>query len=186
MGGNARSHRPLSGTVRRGLIPVALAFAAQAAHAETYRWRDEKGVVHYGDSMPAQYAGQAYEQLSSQGRVVKRVERAPTDAEERARREREAARREAEARAERERQLHDSALLATYASVRDVDVAENRALAQETAALDSLRILRAQPGGAAEGARLDAMIQARQDAIAGIRARFSADRARYQELNAGR
>ena len=43
------------------LVALCAAVAAAAANSpttpsQTYRWTDDKGVVHYGDSVPSEYA----------------------------------------------------------------------------------------------------------------------------------
>src|SRR6185369_52645 len=46
------------------------------AHADdkTYKWVDENGVTHYGDSVPAQYAKKETHTLNKQGMEVARTE----------------------------------------------------------------------------------------------------------------
>ena len=42
--------------------------------AETYRWKDKDGKVHYGASVPAEYADQPYDILNSAGIVIEHIE----------------------------------------------------------------------------------------------------------------
>ena len=63
------------------LAALALAFGAlRDAHAGngTYKWTDERGVVHYADKMPADAVNRATSEMNSQGMVYKRTEAAPT------------------------------------------------------------------------------------------------------------
>jgi len=107
-----------------GLIVVFTGLAAatgQAAPASsssgkasvTYRWVDEQGVVHYGDRIPPQYAQKEQTVLNSQGVEVRRLEAQKTPEqlaqEERARQE-----------VVRQKQ-HDSFLMTTYSSVKDIE-----------------------------------------------------------------
>ena len=46
-----------------------------------YKWVDEKGIVHYGDSIPPQYAKQERRLLNEQGVEVGRLEAQKTDAQ---------------------------------------------------------------------------------------------------------
>lgn len=112
------------------LLLVALS-SIPAAHAETYRWIDERGRVHYSDTKPPQVTEQAV--LDKQGRVLRKLSRQGT-VPETAADERVRARDLA-----RERQ--DRALLSTYVHEGEIDLARDRALAQEKAKQDSLRAM---------------------------------------------
>lgn len=79
----------------------------------TYRWVDEKGVVHYGDSVPPQYSQQERTLLNSQGVPVGRLA-APKTASELA----------AEQKEHQEtlrRKQRDAFLLTTYTSAKDIE-----------------------------------------------------------------
>jgi hypothetical protein len=106
---------------------VALLFTAcQLAHADnkgvTYKWVDENGVIHYGDRVPPQYAKQESSVLNKQGVEVARTE-AQKSPDQLA----------AEARAQeaiiRQKQ-HDSFLLTTYTSVKDIEGLRDERLEQ--------------------------------------------------------
>jgi hypothetical protein len=95
-----------------------------------YRWVDEQGVVHYGDSIPPQYAQKEHAVLNNQG-----VEVAHSEAEKTP----EQLAVEAQAReAARKLQQHDTFLLTTYTSVKDIeslrDVRLDQLQGQRTAA----------------------------------------------------
>ncbi len=104
---------------------IALACLQPAAAAQQdpklYRWVDEQGVVHYGDSVPAEYADADKQIVNEHGITVDVVRGKKSDeelAEER---------RRAEAEAERERQRRqDRALLATYLSVDEIIMHRDR------------------------------------------------------------
>ena len=56
------------------LVALCTADAAAAANnpsatapTQTYRWVDDKGVVHYGDSVPSEYSQQERSVLNGQG-----------------------------------------------------------------------------------------------------------------------
>jgi hypothetical protein len=88
----------------------------------SYRWVDEQGVVHYGDSIPAQYAEKAHQMLNKQGVEVGHSEAQKT-ADQLAADERE--------RVEAlKRQQHDSFLIATYTSVKDIETLRDQRLDQ--------------------------------------------------------
>src|SRR5262245_55885025 len=93
------------------LLLVAVAFAASAANNNSkqkalYKWTDEKGVVHYGDSVPAQYSKQERRVLNEHGVEVGRLEAEKSEAQ----RAEEEARRRAVASARQ----RDQILLTTY------------------------------------------------------------------------
>ncbi len=53
---------------------VVSAADSKSKGKELYKWVDEKGVVHYGDSVPAQYSKQERRVLNEQGVEVRRLE----------------------------------------------------------------------------------------------------------------
>lgn len=191
MGGYPFGHHPLPTAIRRRLIQVVTACLAVLAvagpgMAGTYRWVDEQGRVHYGDSIPPQYAGRGHTELNAQGRVIKRVDKAQSGEAARKEREAEARRKAEEARVERESQRRDNALLATYSRVEELDLARKRALDQEQSLLTTLESLRKSSASTAEIKYLDSLIKMRQASLASLKAKFDADRARYLELTAHR
>jgi hypothetical protein len=94
------------------------------AHAEerAYKWVDENGVTHYGDSVPAQYAKKETHTLNRQGMEVARTD-AQKSPEEQAQ---EARAKEAMIR----QKQHDSFLLTTYTSVKDIESLRDERLEQ--------------------------------------------------------
>jgi hypothetical protein len=115
----------MSGQAPRGsiaLLVVALSvFAPVAGNAATagsgagvtYRWVDEQGVVHYGDRIPPQYAQKERAVLNSRGVEVGRLDAQKTP-------EQIAADDRIQQEIARQKQ-HDSFLLATYTSVKDIE-----------------------------------------------------------------
>lgn len=105
---------------------VAFSLPAQAA---MYKWVDEKGKVHYGDTIPPEYAKQGNAQLDKSGVVVKKTNAALTPEQIKARDEAEA-KEKAEKATAAERQRRDKALLATYTDYKEIDFALQRNLGQ--------------------------------------------------------
>lgn len=107
-----------------------------------YRWVDEHGVVHYGDAIPPQYAQQARSELNREG-----IEVGHADAQKSA--EQLSADQHAKADALRQRQ-HDSFLVSTYTSVKDIEALRDSRLTQlqgqRTAAEQYVESLRARLG----------------------------------------
>lgn len=56
------------------LVAGVAGLLAASAVAETYRWKDKEGKVHYGAAVPAEYADQPYDILNSAGIVIEHVE----------------------------------------------------------------------------------------------------------------
>jgi hypothetical protein len=102
---------------------VAVSAAASADNKiVSYKWVDDQGVVHYGDTIPPQYAEQAHQMLNKQGVVVGHADAQKTP-EQLAAQERE--------RADAvKRQQHDSFLITTYTSVKDIETLRDQRLGQ--------------------------------------------------------
>ena len=104
------------------LPALLLALLAGAADAQTdkkklYRWVDKNGQVHYGDSVPPEYAEQDRDILNRQGVPVGREEGTITPEEAAAKAAAEKAERD-----EKKRKLRDRVLLQTYQSVRELEI----------------------------------------------------------------
>lgn len=96
------------------LLPLG-ELAAQNKNPKLYRWVDSEGIVHYGDSIPAQYAELERQVVNDHGITVDVMHAKKTDEEiaEELRQE--------ELRQARELQRRqDQALLATYLSVDEI------------------------------------------------------------------
>lgn len=104
------------------LLMAALAIpSAEAA----YRCVDSKGVTHVGDTPPAACAKIPMQEVSKTGMVLRTIEPTLTPEEAAAREEAENKKREEEKIAA-EQKRKDMALLATYASEKEFDVARDR------------------------------------------------------------
>jgi hypothetical protein len=99
--------------------------AAQKAPKKILSWTDEKGVVHYGDRVPPEYAKQDRTVLNNQGLKVG-FEQGEITPERRAELEREKAAAEQERLKREETQRHDQMLLDTYLSVADIEDLRDR------------------------------------------------------------
>ena len=116
------------------LAAAALLSAPLAAQNQTFRCTAKDGKKYYSSTIPRQCIGRPVEVLSAQGTVIKRID---PEADEKAREDKEAAaakKRDEEA-ANRETERRNRALLATYASERDIDEARTRALADNQKAV---------------------------------------------------
>lgn len=107
--------------VRAAFLLIFCLVSGAAAAQKLYRWVDENGVVHYGDSIPARYAEVERQVVNEHGITVD-VLRAKKTEEEIA----EEARLE-ELRAEAELQRRrDQALLATYLTIGEIEMHRDR------------------------------------------------------------
>lgn len=107
-----RKATPFLGAVLASLV-LATAAQAQAPKKQTYKWTDEKGVVHYGDSVPSEYSQREQSVLNSQGVVVQKRQAEMSPAE--------AAAYAAQQRVEAQRRQHDMFLVSTYPSVKEIE-----------------------------------------------------------------
>jgi hypothetical protein len=107
--------------------PKSRAGQGGAAADQMYRWVDRQGKVHYGDTVPPEYAGQATKVLTGTGRVIKETGPALTPEQIQARADAEARDKEARDKAT-EQKRRDAALLASYTSLGEIDLAEKRNL----------------------------------------------------------
>jgi hypothetical protein len=112
-------------------VVVALAaavFAGTAPAAGTYKWTDEQGVVHYSDKAPPETPAKGATMLDKQGRQVKKIDpplspeqvKAKADEEERQR---------ALAKIKDDQARKDRALMQSYTSESEIDIARSRAIA---------------------------------------------------------
>jgi len=98
------------------------------AHADTFRWVDDKGQVHYSDQIPPHDAGRAYSIINKEGVTVDRVQKAKTK-EQLAEEKRLKEQREEQERLAREQENHDRILLDTYSKVSDLEETRDRYIA---------------------------------------------------------
>jgi hypothetical protein len=110
------------------LLAVAMLLAgAGEARAATYKWVDEKGVVHYADKLPPEAVDKASVELNKQGVPVKKTDQALTPEQRRAL-EQDAERQRGAERAREEIARRDRALVSSYTSEAEIDLARSRSL----------------------------------------------------------
>jgi len=155
--------------------------AASGAQAGTYKCVDEKGVTHYGDRLPAQCANAANSELSKRGVVLKQNDRALT-AEEKEARLAAAERQKQEAQKEAEQRRRDQALLSSYSSEQEIDLARDREIARVENWISSTKATQAKQTSPEERKKLDAMVDKARKEAEEIRAKYDGYKARYIEL----
>jgi DNA repair exonuclease SbcCD ATPase subunit len=193
---------------------AALMLAASGAQAQSYRCVGKDGKRYYGSVVPQECYGLPVEQLNAQGMIVRRIDPAGGEKERLAKEAAETKKRE-EDQATREAARRNRALLATYTSVKDIDDARSRALAENGKAMREVEsriddIRKRQAGFEKEleyykgkndaPARLhddvksaeaelkaqQELLEAKKREVDSINARYDLDRKRFAELNRSR
>ena len=193
------------------LLLGALVFlAASHAHAALYNWTDERGIVHYSDKMPPDAVNRASVELNRDGLTVRRTEQARPIVQRVPRTESDEQRLR---QAERDKQLamrRDKALLESYTSESEIDLAKSRAVATIDGQIQSAEGFIAQmqkrrdeleskkstyaprpvPGNLlreietidAEIGRQNEFVASKRKESATVGARYDADKQRFREL----
>lgn len=180
-----------------------------ACAAKLYKWVDEKGQMHYSESIPPQYRDKPNTEIDKRGRVVRNNEAL---AEQKRQTEEEAARKQTEEKRLGEQARRDKALMDTYTSEAEIDLARDRNMSMPQQAMESYvpRIRTAKQRGDGLRAERDALVKsgkpvppalaseiaasekevatlqaeqkAKQAEIDQIREKYNAQKARYREL----
>ena len=179
------------------------------ASAKMYKWVDDKGVTHYGETIPPEYANKNSVELDK-GRTVKKTD--ILTPEERRANEAADAKKRADEEAALEAKRRDKALVNTYSNEQEIDLARRRNLQQIDARVnsissqiktvnDNLAGLKKEADGLGKAgkkipnslqedmqesqSRLTKLQQDRDKAKSektALEARYDADKARYKEL----
>jgi hypothetical protein len=105
------------------------------AEAKLYKWVDDKGVTHYGEVIPPEYANKERDTLNKSGLIEKHQEKISPEAIQA--KEDAAKQRKIERQAEIEQERRDNALLNTYSNENEIDLARDRSLVLVNARIDS-------------------------------------------------
>jgi hypothetical protein len=134
-----RWRQALAGITLAGLAAVAIAVGPQ----KMYKWVDDKGVVHYTDTLPPDAVDKGNVELNKQGVAIGKTDPNATPEQRRAR-EAEIERAKQEAKDEQEKARLDRALLDSYTSEQDIELAKSRALKTIEQSVESARAYIAQ------------------------------------------
>ena len=178
--------------------------------AKMYKWVDDKGVTHYGETIPPEYAGKDRSELGKSGRVIDKKE--VLTPEERRASEQAEAKKRADEEAALERKRRDKALVNTYSDEKEIELARNRNLQQVEARINSINSQLKMAEGNLAGlkketdgyntadkkipaslqedlkesqerlAKLQQDLEKAKTEKAELNARYDADKARYKEL----
>jgi hypothetical protein len=190
-------------------LAVALLLSAGAAQAAMYRWVDGNGRVHYSDTLPPNYQTSGAAEMSKQGNIIKRTQ---SEAERKAEAERQAEQKRIQQEQQRQAQL-DRALMSTYTTEAEIDLARDRALEHHKLAIQGAEIrakavdanlaelngrvavfekagqpisdnLKAQLDQAInESLELKRLILQNEEAMVQVRDKYAADKARFRVLS---
>jgi len=192
------------------LMALALASQSGTARAATYKWVDEKGVVHYTDKMPPEEVNKGTTELNKQGVPIKKTDPAPTPEQRRAMALEEQRQREL-AKQQDDQARRDRALLSSYTSESEIDLARTRSLRTIESVVQSSKayteqLARRKAGIEAkkkteyankpmptpmerelesiteELARQDELLAQKQKEVVAVNARYDADKKRWREL----
>lgn len=116
------------------LMSAAALCAAVSLNAEAklFKWVDNNGTTHYGETIPPEYANKDAVKLEK-GRIEKREDKNAT--------QKAAVKDPAAEKARIEAERHDNALINTYSSEKEIDLARDRNLQQVEARTGSFSTL---------------------------------------------
>lgn len=182
------------------------------SEAATYRWMDEYGQVHYGDTVPPQQVRKEHKELDKQGRVLRETGQSSLTAGELRHLEEEHRRTELARLHEQEQQRRDKSLLLSYANEEEIDLLRDRALELEMLQINSLKLRREamlervryantelgkrpsksasrelqqlREDGQTDLQRIDELLSQRQAQLETLKAKYAADKQRFRDLKA--
>ncbi|HZV62359.1 MAG TPA: DUF4124 domain-containing protein [Methylophilaceae bacterium] len=191
------------------LLIIALMLAAttsvQAEAKRIKKWVDGEGVTHYGDVLPPSYAGEQTTEMNSQGIKVKPKPPSANSNAKQANKPMEMT----------EQERRDKALLNSFTTAKEIELARDRNLQMDQASLQSLGLrlsateerlqktnasiagfsknkkpvpadlVREQKAQQTEISNIKNQIKKKQASMDATRARFDNDKQRFIELKAG-
>ena len=169
--------------VSRALAACLFAFTAVSlpVAAAMYKWVDEHGRTHYGDSVPPKYANRVGERMNKPGVPPVKAEASKPAAAEPVSAE-EGEKQKLDAKRQLDRQRQDTALLSTFANEGEIELARSRELKRNQDMLKTATAGLARSNAPEDRRKLDAiMAQSKQETDA-INTRFDVQIARYREL----
>jgi chromosome segregation ATPase len=178
--------------------------------AKMYKWVDDQGTTHYGQTIPPEYAGKDRQILNKSGTIIKTQD--VLTPEERRARESEADKTRTDEEEARDKKRYDKSLTDTYSSVDEIELSRSRNLQQVDARINSInsqlkianknlqdlqqdRASRTRAGGNIPASLRDDIKEAQERVQRvqqdlnkykaekqAVQARYDADKARYREL----
>jgi hypothetical protein len=206
----ARLALPLAGATLAAVVLLAL-LPVPAARAATYKWVDDKGVVHYTDKVPPEAVNKGNVELNKQGVPIRKTDPALTP-EQRRQRELQEEQQRLIARQNEEAARRDRALLSSYTTEAEIELSRRRGLQTIESIIQSalayseqlakrkvqlvaqresygdkpvpLAVERELASIEAESARQAELIAQKRREVVALEARYDADKKRWRELSA--
>ena len=171
------------GVAFRVLVAAICCGLSLPGAARTYKWVDDKGITHYGDTIPSEFKDKANAELSKRGIMIKKTDQALTPDEIRAHQEEEARAQQQELRA-KEQKRRDQALLQTFTTEKDIELKRNRDLQQiELGIANNQAVLKSAEKRLAENrTRAGALTKAGQPIPDGLKQDIESDEVEKQRL----
>lgn len=107
------------------LLTLVVIIFSNITSAKIVKWVDEKGVTHYGDQLPTHYVGLSNSEISQRGILLKKNKPINTKAEQ-------------ITQEKREQDKKDKALLDSYTTLQEIDLARDRNLQLDLATMQNL------------------------------------------------
>lgn len=118
------------------LLVVGTALSVPAS-AKTFKWVDDQGVTHYGETIPPEYASKNRDTLNKSGAVIKTQE--VLSPEQRRAKEAESAKKDADAIITKDQKRYDKSLTSTYSSIEEIELSRTRNIKQVEARINSIK-----------------------------------------------
>lgn len=109
---------------------------SMSVSAAMYKWVDDQGTTHYGETIPPEYANKSRQILNKSGAVI-RTQEVLTPDQQRAK-EAESAKMNADEAVARDQKRYDKSLTDSYSSVNEIELARSRSLQQVDARINSI------------------------------------------------
>ncbi|MCL2872556.1 MAG: DUF4124 domain-containing protein [Betaproteobacteria bacterium] len=121
---------------------VAAAPAAQSSgSSKMYKWVDDQGVVHYSDKAPMDAGNHEQTVLDKQARSVKKIEAVNPTQKPRKLSDEEVAQQQREQEEKNNAERQDKALMTSYLSEGDIDLARDRDLSALDAQIEATKVV---------------------------------------------
>ncbi|MDO9011913.1 MAG: DUF4124 domain-containing protein [Gallionella sp.] len=115
---------------------IAGATFCSPVSAKMYKWVDDQGTTHYGQTIPPEYAGKDRQILNKSGAIIKSQD--VLTPEERRAKELEVNKIRSDEDEARDKKRYDKSLTDTYSSVDEIELSRSRNLQQVDARINSI------------------------------------------------
>ncbi|MDP2806502.1 MAG: DUF4124 domain-containing protein [Gallionellaceae bacterium] len=193
-----------------GVCLILFGVFSASAEAKLYKWVDDNGTTHYGETIPPEYSNKDATHFNDKGRIDKRIDKL-TPEEQRAKNVADA-KKNADDKIAIETKRKDTALLSTFSNEKEIDLSRDRSLQQVDARINSIHTMlksaresrvshvkeQSDPAKQGKGiqksllediaqddariTKLEKELAQNEQELATVKARFEADKLRFREL----